>query len=136
MTVQNPDAQVIQDIQRSHIEANVPSSADFNRILQRDLENYFTKGNKKKVHVEFEMLRDGPTQSGVAYPKFYAWVRILEGKSKLNEGAVRLAAIDRKKFEVTDFIGRSAIEAHPEALTQVFPAAVCEKIKSKIGIAR
>jgi hypothetical protein len=67
---QSPDYSIIQDIQRSHIEANVPGPAEFNRILQRDLDTYFAKARGKSSRVEHEMLRDGPTQSGVEYPKF------------------------------------------------------------------
>ena len=94
--------QLTQDIQRSHIEANVPGPGEFEKLLKRDLASYFAQARKKKnLPVEFELLRDGPTQSGVSYPKFYAWVRIAGGKSPEDRGAVRLAAIEKKRFEVT-----------------------------------
>jgi len=50
------------------------------------------------------MLRDGPTQSGVSYPKFYLWVRVAGGKSVDDRGAVRVVAVKRKRFDVTDFM--------------------------------
>ena len=133
---QSPDVSVLQDIQRSHIEANVPPAADFTHILQRDLDSHFTKTRGKTARVEYEMLRDGPTQSGVAYPKFYVWVRVYEGRSVVDRGAVRLAAIDRREFQVTDFVSERAIWADPQAIYQVFPAPVCEKINSKLGLGK
>src|SRR5690242_21832060 len=58
----------------SHIEAHVPSEREFDAFLTRDLEHYFTTKEKKNVTVTYELLRDMPTQTGIAYPKFYAWV--------------------------------------------------------------
>lgn len=125
--------QAIQDIQRSHIEANVPAPADFNRFLQRDLVSYFSLLRKENtVPIEFELLRDGPTQSGVSYPKFYAWVQVAGGKSPEDRGAVRLAAIEKERFVVTDFVSEQAIRNEPEGIYQIFPGPVCERIKSKL----
>ncbi|MFI5398614.1 MAG: hypothetical protein ACHQ9S_24055 [Candidatus Binatia bacterium] len=88
---QAASAQLLQDVQRSHIEANVPAPADFDRFLRRDLGDYFAKERGlKAVSVEFELLREEPTQSGVSYPKFYLWVRIAGGTSSDDRGAVRL----------------------------------------------
>src|SRR5947207_2603810 len=99
--VAQPDpAQLLQDIQRSHIEANLPLPGDFDRLLRRDLGAYFSKQRGRNVvRVDFEMLRDGPTQSGVSYPKFYLWVRIGDGMSTDDRGAVRVAAINRERFD-------------------------------------
>jgi hypothetical protein len=88
--------EVMPDIQRSHIEANVPDSADFEKFLQRDLESYFAKARKKSVAVKYEPLRNGPTQSGVGYPKLYLWVQVAGSKSPQDRGAIRLEAIDKK----------------------------------------
>ena len=38
LLTQAPDARVIEDIQRSHIEGNVPPPGQFATLLQRDLE--------------------------------------------------------------------------------------------------
>jgi hypothetical protein len=133
---QSPDFSVLQDIQRSHIESNVPPSAEFNRILQWDLDSYVTKMRGKTARVEYEMLRDGPTQSGTAYPKFYVWVRVFEGASVVDQGAVRVAAIERREFQVTDFLSERAIRTDPKAIYRVFPTPVCERINSKLGIAK
>jgi hypothetical protein len=131
------EAQMVRDIQASHIQANVPAEADFATFLRRDLAAYFAKDRKgKSIKVDYELLRDGPTQSGISYPKYYAWVRINGGKSDQDRGAVRVAAIERKRFDVTSFASERDIRADPGALALVFPGAVCESIKSRLGISR
>ncbi len=134
LVAQVPDLNVLREIQRSHIEANVPPLGEFNRLLQRDLNAYFKAKQGKTVQVEYENLRDGPTQSGVAYPKFYVWIRVSESGSVAAQGAVRLAAIERKRFEVTDFIAEQAIRDDPTAIYRVFPAPVCDTIKARLAI--
>jgi len=125
--------QAMQDIQRSHIEANVPNRDDFEKFMRRDLGAYFGQTRKRKaVPVEYELLRDGPTQSGVSYPKFYVWVRVAGGKSSEDRGAVRVAAIEKTRFEVTDFVSEEMIRRDPESIFQMFPAQVCEKITAKV----
>ena len=62
--------------------------------------------------VRYELLRKEPTQSGVAYPKYYAWVTMDTSAGPV-EGAVRLAAVDRERFEVTDFCSSSDIRTNP-----------------------
>jgi len=133
---QSPDLSVLQEIQRSHIEANVPGPAEFNRLLQRDLDSYFTKTRGKSSRIEYEMLREGPTQSGVAYPKFYVWVRVFEGAANVEQGAVRLAAVERREFQVTDFLSERTIRADSTVIYRVFPAPICERINSKLGLAK
>lgn len=129
--------QLPQDIQRSHIEANVPAPADFNLLLRRDLGRYFEQTRKREaILVEFELLRDGPTQSGVSYPKFYVWVRVDGGNSVDDRGAVRVAAIGRERFEVTDFISEREILSDRNRIHLVFPEPVCERIESMIGRAK
>lgn len=61
---------VIDSIADSHIQANVPSEKDFDNFLKRDLAAYFKDDLKKDVTVEYELLRNAPTQSGIAFPKF------------------------------------------------------------------
>src|SRR5438045_2576003 len=68
----------MDSIADSHIRANVPDEKDFDNFLKRDLAAYFKELKKKDVVVEYELLRNGPTQSGIAFPKFYAWVRVKE----------------------------------------------------------
>ena len=65
----------IPGLAESHIAANVPSTNDFRPFLIRDLTAYLKPTHGDKLKVDYELLRDGPTQSGVAYPKFYVWLR-------------------------------------------------------------
>jgi hypothetical protein len=62
------------------------------------------------------------------------WVRVFEGASIVDQGAVRLAAIEKKEFQVTDFLSERTIRADPKAIYRVFPVPVCERVTSKLGI--
>jgi hypothetical protein len=124
---------VMDSIQQSHVEGNVPPPEEFNRVLQRDLDAYFATALAPSRHVQYEMLREGATQSGVSYPKFYVWAIFpLTGGDR--RGAVRLAATDKERFEVTDFISDDEIKRNPDRIYETFPRPVCERIKAKVGI--
>lgn len=113
---------------QGHVEANVPEEENFYSYLARDLNDYFGATTNKKISVKFELLRKVATQVGVAYPKFYAWVKVYDGGVLKKQGAVRLAAIEQKVFEVTDFVTAEQIQADPAKIETVFPAALCPKI--------
>ena len=117
----------------SHIQANVPSQGEFDEILLRDLQTYFQNLKGKQVRVEYEFLRRGPTQVGVAYPKFYLWVKVYEGTTLIDEGAVRIATIERTHIEVTHYLSKSEIRANPDQIYYIFPKAVCEKILERLN---
>lgn len=124
----------IPGVAESHIAANVPSTNDFRPFLIRDLTAYLKPTHGDKLTVDYELLRDGPTQSGVAYPKFYLWLRATNAEKTVIQGAVRVAAVDKKRFDVTDFVPRADIVSHPDALDRIFPRAVIEKILTKAGV--
>jgi hypothetical protein len=118
---------IFQDIQESHLDANIPDQTQFDRLLRRDLEKYFL--NKfGVVTVKWEFLREGPTQSGVAYPKYYLWTKIYADDKILEEGAVRVAAMEKTRFEITDFVNINKIKNNVKDLYSIFPKSVCEKI--------
>ncbi len=123
-----------QSIAESHVAANVPDRENFAALLKRDVEAYLATTVGKAVKVEFELLRDGPTQTGVAYPKFYAWIRAFSGTDLVTEGAVRLAAIEKKRFEVTDYLSSTEIRSDPHRIETVFPRPLVDKIRSKAGV--
>ena len=60
----------IPGVSESHITANVPNAADFRPFLIRDLTQYLkdTQGTVSNLVVEYELLRDEPSQAGVSYP--------------------------------------------------------------------
>jgi hypothetical protein len=117
-------------VANSHIEGNVPKGKAFDEYLTRDLTSYFCKG-EKECRIEYELLRNGPTQSGTSYPKYYLWTRCWVKEKLMTEGAVRVAAIDQNGFYVTNFVSGTDILAAPEQVGQVFPSALVGKIVSK-----
>lgn len=120
----------VTPIANSQVEANAPKGESFDKFLKRDLTNYFCK-RQGDCHVEYEYLRQGATQSGVSYPKYYLWTRCFT-KERLNtEGAVRVAAIDQKYFEITDYLSATEITSSPDNVRGVFPAALVDKILQK-----
>lgn len=122
----------LQEIAKSHIESNVPEDAEFNKLLQRDLDGYFIKKYSKSVNVSWEFLREGPTQTGIAYPKYYVWVTVLDRGKELAQGAVRLAAIEKKRFEVTHFVDVGDMKGGKTDIHSIFPAPVCETIAKRL----
>ncbi len=125
----------LRGIPESHIEGNVPDESVFNQYFLRDLTTYFKQKVGKEVSVRYELLRDGPSQSGLAYPKYYAWVTVvsLSDNSVIQLGAVYIAAINKEYFQVDDFISKKEIEENPDTLNQIFPLDVIVKIKQKIN---
>ena len=89
---------ILGGISRSHVDANVPASKDFDVYLQRDLSAYFAQRYGAGTSVTFELLREAPTHSGTAYPKFYLWI---SGKSESTtfDGAARVAAMNKELFK-------------------------------------
>lgn len=122
-----------QDISNSHIEADTPRQDLADEYLTRDLTLFFSQKYNKEVVVSYEMLRNGATQSGVAYPKYYIWASVdsKDTKIPLVSGAARVAAIEQSKFEVTDFVSMVDIKKDPEQLEQIFPAAIIPKIQER-----
>jgi hypothetical protein len=104
--------------------------ANAREFLQRDLTSYFCKGYKD-CHVEFELLQNGPTATGVSYPKYYLWTKALSGNHLISEGAARVAAIDQQHFEVINFLAADDIDASPAQVEQLFPASLVDKIIAK-----
>jgi hypothetical protein len=100
--------------------------------LRRDLEAYFAGSRGQGVHVEFELLREGPTQTGIAFPKYYVWVRIAEAARPEDRGAVRVAAVEGQRFEVTHFLSEAQIRKGGGVIEQVLPVPVCDRIRAKL----
>lgn len=124
----------IPGIRESHIDGNVPEKKDFDRFLKRDLTAFFQEGTKGRVRVEYELLRKEPTQSGVAFPKFYLWVKAFQGKKLLVEGAARVAAVEKKRFDVVNFREKAEIQKDPDAVANTFPAALVPGILQRAGV--
>ncbi len=116
------------EIQASHINANVPDSINFENYLKRDLNNYFKLKNNKEIEVTYDFLRKGPTQSGVSYPKYYLWVFVRNNNKIIEEGAVRIAAIEKIKFEITNYLSKEDIIKNEATVASIFPRLLIEDI--------
>jgi len=112
----------------SHVEANVPQGRFFDEYLKRDLQSYFCWEPNKACRVDYELLRNGPTQSGLSYPKYYLWVRCFKDGKLVEEGAVRVEAVEQNGFSVTHFLSRKDILASSDSVTSIFPAPLADKI--------
>ncbi len=115
------------EIQKSHIEANVPNKLNFEAYLSRDLNNYFAS-NEKTIEVNYELLRDEPTQSGVAYPKYYLWAVVRSDNQVIIQGAARVAAVEKTHFKIYEFLSKSEIRKNPKNAAKVFPRLLLSKI--------
>jgi hypothetical protein len=124
----------IPGVAESHIEGNVPEPKDFRQFLIRSLTAYLKPKIGQGAIVDYELLRDVPTQVGVADPKFYVWVTARKNSKTILDGAARIAAIEKKEFDVTHFVTRQEIVADPSALARIFPATLLPKIRAKAGI--
>ena len=124
----------IPSVAESYIDGDVPEAKDFKPFLVRDLTTYLKRKLGEGVIVDYELLRDVPTQVGVASPKFYLWLKAIKPDKTVIEGAARVAALDKKEFNVTTFLTRDEIRAKPDDLARIFPKALIEKIRAKAGI--
>ena len=121
-------------VQRSHIEANVPPQQSFEAFLNRDLLSFFKSTSvPDATRVQYKLLRDGPTQSGVAFPKYYAWVEVFVGSNRTQEGAVRLAAVNGDHFDVTHFFAAQQIRTRASEVAAVFPPPLVPAVIERAG---
>ena len=116
--------------QNSHTQGNVPEQ--FDQLLKRDLITYFQDIYKEVVTVEYELLREIPTQVGVALPKYYIWVKIYSPKVLLDEGAVKVAAVEKTHFTILNYLAIADLKKSPERINQIFPLPVGDKIRSRL----
>jgi len=120
-------------LRQGHIDANVPDQKNFERILNRDITKYVTDKADKDITVKVELLRNGPSQSGVALPKYYIWIEKRNSKGVLmEEAAARIAAINRDHFDVIQYYDRKRLETETDLVSKVFPQDVYAKIVTKL----
>ncbi|KQM61472.1 MULTISPECIES: hypothetical protein [unclassified Sphingomonas] len=124
----------MQDVRSGHIAANLPSDAEFMVLLRRDVKAYLGTNQLLAKRVAIELLRRGPTQSGVSYPKYYAWVRAEDDTGNRVEGAMRIVAIEGTRFEVSDFTPAAMVRSDPASLASIYPALLIPAIRQHAGV--
>ena len=121
-------------LQQSHTDGNVPPQESFAEFLNRDLLAFFQAGAASSAtSVQFHLLRNGPTQSGVSFPKFFVWVKVFSSATVLEEGAASVAAINRTHFEITNFQSAQQINARPSVVSSIFPSVLVPIILERAG---
>jgi hypothetical protein len=121
-------------IQASHIDANVPPEASFGTFLQRDVRAHLVAGGQPSGTLEIELLRKGPTQSGVSYPKYYLWIRAAGDTGQRVEGAMLVAAVDRVRFNILKFTPAASVRSDPSSLAAIYPALLIPDILKRAGV--
>jgi hypothetical protein len=109
-------------------------STGTNPALAQELATYLEPDFGDTLTVEYELLRDIPTQVGVAVPKYYVWLIATEGDAVLVEGAARVAAEDAETFTVLNFVSQQSIQEKPDQLDSIFPAALIPAIETRAGL--
>lgn len=121
--------QTFNNINKSHINDEVPKKDVFEEYLIRDIKDYFTEKYNPKINIKYKLLRDYPTQSGVSFPKYYLWVTVSSDSWKIiDQGALRVSAQEKKYFVITDYFSLEQIQSDPVKLKKIFPSLVIEKI--------
>ena len=121
-------------VYQSQVNGNVPSAENFDHFLSRDLTAYFQKDKGATVTVRYELLRPYPTQLGVGSPKYYLWIKVYDGVKLINEGAVKVAAIEKIEFEILRFMPLQQIRTDPSQVDRLFPKALADDIRSRAGV--
>lgn len=126
----------LRGISESHINANVPDESVFDEYLLRDLDYYFSEAEEKSIEIEYELLRDYPTQTGTAFPKYYIWVIVKDESSGeiIENGLARVASVRKESFQVFDYFSETDIKNNIDSVYKVFPQDVINKAESKITL--
>lgn len=121
--------EILQKIQASHIDANLPATREeFMKLAQTAFKSHF-KPRFGEVQVKLELLRDGPTQSGVSYPHFYLWAEAIRSGRTLERGAARVDCVERTHIVITDFLTAQEIHDNPGRVATTFPSALTESVR-------
>jgi len=75
------------------------------------------------TRVDARLLRDGPTVTGVAVPKYYLWARLFSKGTEFDGVAVRIAD-DTGGVEVLQAVSRGEIRRDSATLHNIFPAVL------------
>lgn len=110
----------LRNVSQTYVDANVADSQEFDRLLKRNILTFLRSADHDGDSVSVKLLRSDPTQTGTSWPKYYAWIRLTKAKRLVIEGVVRVACIDKKRFDVTHFLTVSQINSTPEQVGRIF----------------
>ncbi len=107
----------------------------FDRSFREDLLDYFVRIHRSEnVSLSFELLREGPTVTGMAAPKFYAWTEVSLGQAVEEAGAVRVAETGAGEFEVFDYLSADEMRRDFNKALEIFPLSVAEEIRERLSM--
>lgn len=124
-------AGIMRALSASHLGDHVPLPAQFDPIVRRDLRSHFSRQFHGDVTVQYVLLDKSPSQSGVSYPHFYAWVDVYQGRTVQFSGAVRLNAVNRKQFVVNGQQDAASILVNKLETESLFPKSLWSKIRTR-----
>jgi len=101
-----------------------PADPALEQALLTQIEPYLDPG--ADLPITYELLRQRPTQVGVAVPKYYLWVTLPTAAPPFS-GAARIAVYEGT-YTVTHFVSSAEIQADPERLSLIFPAVLIPDI--------
>lgn len=113
-------------------EASVSSSPMAqNPALAAALADYLAPTLGDDLVVDYTLLRDIPTQVGVAVPKYYVWFVASQQGQTVADGAARIAALSEDRFTVLNLVSRPDILDDPAQLERIFPTALIPDIERR-----
>ena len=96
--------------------------SEISQSFSNSVHRYFQREHgKDDLRVETDLLRAGGTETGIAFPKYYAWVRVFDHQEFVQEGAIRVARVEENLYEVTHFVSVDKIRENPQETFQIFP---------------
>lgn len=107
-----------------------------NAALAEALASYLAPSLGPDLRVEYALLRDIPTQVGVAVPKYYVWFVASQQGQVVADGAARIAALSEEEFTVLNLVSRSDILDDLAQLEGIFPAALVPEIERRAMASR
>ncbi len=116
------------------VQVENSASSTNNVALTQELAAYLKPDFGDDLIVDYDLLRDVPTQVGVALPKYYVWLIAWHDETVVVEGAARIAAEGDDDFVVLNFISQPDIVRDPAQLTRIFPAALISDIELRAGL--
>ena len=125
--VAQPDAgapdpgQIFADIQRSHIDGNVPDAPDFDRFLRRDRGSFLQGSQETRRPRRVRVAARWPNTVGRQFLRVISGSRVAGGENSRGPRGRSVAAVEKKRFEVLTFISEESFRRDPTVLCRRGP---------------